>query len=391
MHRRVLRKGCLGFVLVFLLVHNLSLISDTKALPVAPNVPNVSAQSAILIEPSANIVIYEKNAHIRLPMASTTKIMTAIVALEHISPSTTIEVSPLAVGIEGSSIYLYAGEHLSMEHLLYALLLESANDAAAAIAIAVAGSVEAFAELMNQKAAELGLNDTHFINPHGLDHEDHYTTASDLALLAAYCMQNEMFRTIVATQRITIPLHDTESARLLLNHNRLLRSFDGTIGLKTGFTKRSGRCLVSAVERDGMTLICVTLNAPDDWHDHRSLFEYGFGRYTSLMLLAAGAYSRSVYVIGNHPTAVAISNQNHIRVVLPKQHGEITWTCEAPRWLSGNIEQGQPIGLLVGHCDGQIIVTEPLIAQSSANANSQNHSFFRRIIYFFTKYFTKRS
>jgi len=391
LHRRVLRKGCLGFLLVFLLVNNLPLISDAKALPVDLSVPNVSAQSAILIEPSANIVIYEKNAHIKLPMASTTKIMTAIVALEHVPPSATVEVSPLAVGIEGSSIYLYAGEHLSMEHLLYALLLESANDAAVAIAISVAGSVEAFAELMNQKAAELGLNNTHFTNPHGLDHEDHYTTASDLALLAAYCMQNEMFRTIVATQRITIPLHDTEAARLLLNHNRLLRSFDGTIGLKTGFTKRSGRCLVSAVEREGMTLICVTLNAPDDWDDHRNLFEFGFERYTSLMLFPAGAYSRSVSVIGCNPTTIAISNQNDIRLVLPRQHGEITWTCEAPRWLAGNIAQGQPIGMLVGRCDGKIIVIEPLIAQSSVNTNQYKKTFFKRIFYFLPNIFTKRS
>ena len=391
MHRHILRNGCFFISLILLAAYNFPLVSASVYQPTALSVPHISAQSAILVEPTSGIVVYEKNADAQLPMASTTKIMTAIIALEHMEPSTSVEISPLAVGIEGSSIYLYVGEHLSMEHLLYALLLESANDAATAIAIAVAGSVESFADLMNQKASDLGLIHTHFTNPHGLDHEDHYTTASDLATLAAYCMQNEMFRTIVSTQRMTIPFQDTEDARLLLNHNRLLRSFPGTIGLKTGFTKRSGRCLVSAVERDGMTLICVTLNAPNDWEDHRNLYEYGFDSYTSLLLLSANAYSCRIPVIGLNPTNVEIVNPNEVRVIVPRTYGEITCTCEAPRWIAGNVEQGQPIGKLIWRRDGTVIAEEILVAQTSANANPTHSSFFKRLFHFFQKHFTKRS
>lgn len=386
MHRHILRYGCLFFSALFFAFQGLSLAASAQAVMTDLSLPNVSAQSAILLEPSTDIVIYEKNANTRLPMASTTKIMTAIVALEHADPSSTITVSPMAVGIEGSSVYLYAGEQLSLEHLLYALLLESANDAAAAIAIAIAGSIDAFADLMNQKAAELGLTNTHFTNPHGLDHENHYTTAADLARIAAYCMENELFRTIVSTQRMSIPMHDTEGARLLLNHNRLLRSYEGTIGLKTGYTKRSGRCLVSAVERNGMTLICVTLNAPDDWDDHRNLFEYGFSLYTSVLLQAAGTFSYSLPVIGVRSSSVNLTNANEVRVIIPEQHGEISLTCEAPRWISGNIAKDQQIGQLIWKCDGEIIACEPLVATASVQTDVPKINFFRRLFHFFIKH-----
>ncbi len=384
MHRRVLRYGCFCLVLLLCFGNNLTLCTQAKNVITELSVPAVSAQSAILIEPSSGTTVYEKNARVHLPMASTTKIMTAIVALEHADPAMMVEVSPAAVGIEGSSIYLYAGERLSLEHLLYALLLESANDAAAAIAIAIAGSVDAFADLMNQKAAELGLTDTHFTNPHGLDHEQHYTTAADLARIAAYCLTNELFCTIVATQRMTIPLHDTEGARLLINHNRLLRSYEGTIGLKTGFTKRSGRCLVSAVERDGVTLIAVTLNAPDDWDDHRSMFDYGFENYTSLLLQSAGSYIRTVSVIGATPTAISVINQNDVRLVLPRQHGEITMTCELPRWIAGSIEKGQTIGRLIWRCNGEIIAVESLVAQASTISFPKKLTLWERFLALFS-------
>lgn len=366
--------------------NNFTLISSAKTVDADISVPGVSAQSAILIEAQNGEVVYEKNAHVRLPMASTTKIMTAIVAMEYADPAMMVEISPAAVGVEGSSIYLYAGERLSLENLLYALLLESANDAAVAIAIAVAGSVDAFAELMNLKAAALGLTDTHFTNPHGLDHEQHYTTASDLAKIAAYCMQNELFRTIVATQRMTIPLHDTEGVRLLLNHNRLLRTYEGTIGLKTGFTKRSGRCLVTAAERDGVMLIAVTLNAPDDWDDHSHMFDYGFDRYESLLLQTANGYTRTIPVIGGTQTSVTVTNPDEIRIVLPKQHGEVSFTCELPRWTVGGIVQGQQLGRLVWRCDGEIIASAPLVAQTSIPAMPHRLTLWERFLALFSHY-----
>lgn len=341
--------------------------------------PNVSAQSAILIEAESGQIIYEKNAQLRLPMASTTKIMTAIVAMELADPSTVIQVSPLAVGIEGSSVYLYAGEQLSLENLLYALLLESANDAAVAIAIAVAGDLPTFVERMNQKASELGLENTHFTNPHGLDHEEHYTTAADLARLAAYCMKNELFRTVVATQRMTIPLHTTEGVRLLLNHNRLLRTYPGTIGLKTGFTKRSGRCLVSAALRDHVQLIAVTLNAPRDWQDHRDLFDFGFAKYVSVSLISAKNYVRQIPVIGAVSNTATVSNATEMRKILSANHGKITMICEAPHIHFGGVYAGQPLGRLIWYCDGAIIASTPLYAQESIPALPVRASLWTRI------------
>ncbi len=384
MRRRLLSYVCFLLSLIFLLGNNLSLISTAKTLAINLQIPSVSAQSAILLEADTDEVIYEKNANVRLPMASTTKIMTAIVAMELADPAMMVEISSQAVGIEGSSIYLYAGERLSLEHLLYALLLESANDAATAIAIALCGSVEAFAEQMNQKAAMLGLSNTHFTNPHGLDHQNHYTTARDLAVLADYCMENELFRTIVATRRMTIPLHDEEGARLLLNHNRLLRSYEGTIGLKTGFTKRSGRCLVSAAQRNGVTLIAVTLNAPDDWDDHRGMFDYGFSCYTSLSLLASETYRREIPVIGTFSSTISACNLRDVQVVLPSEHGEITQTCHLPRWTAGNIKQGQVLGYLIWYCDGEVIATEPLVAMTSIDTSPSKTSLWSRFLSLFT-------
>ena len=187
----------------------------------------VSAHGAVLMEASSGTVIFGQNENERLSMASTTKIMTALVALEQLPLDTSVTATDQSVGVEGSSIYLTVGETLTLEDLLYALMLESANDAAETIAVAVAGSVPAFADLMNEKAAELGLSDTHFVNPHGLDAEGHYTTAKELALLTRAALENPDFQRICATKRHTIPLHETDGVRLLLNHNRLLSSYEG--------------------------------------------------------------------------------------------------------------------------------------------------------------------
>lgn len=379
LRKHALRCICLCLAFFICWEHLLSLICAAAPPHADATLPAVSAQSAILIEPQNGDVVYEKNAHVRLPMASTTKIMTAIVAMECADPTMIVDIPAEATCVEGSSIYLYAGERLSLEHLLYALLLESANDAAVAIAIAVAGSVDAFAQRMNDKAAQLGLCDTHFTNPHGLDHEQHYTTAYDLAKLAAYCMQNELFRTIVATRRTTIPLHETPDARLLLNHNRLLRVYPGAIGLKTGFTKRSGRCLVSAAARDGVMLIAVTLNAPDDWNDHMRMMDHGFARYEGLRLQVAGGYTQEIPVIGGIAPTVTVSNPMDVSVVLPAQHGPLTLCCELPRWVGGGIVQGQQLGQMVWRCDGEVIASAPLLAQTDNHALPRRRTLWQRI------------
>lgn len=304
--------------------------------------PRVSAESAIVIEASGGNVIFEKDADTRRPMASTTKIMTALVALEAGDTSREVTVPSGAVGIEGSSVYLETGDKLSLDDLVWALMLESANDAAAAIAINVAGSVDAFAELMNAKAKEIGLENTHFTNPHGLDNEEHYTTARDLAKLAAHALSNQKFREIVSTYRHNITVGD--ETRYLLNHNKMLRLYDGAIGVKTGYTKRSGRCLVSAAERNGVTLVAVTLNAPDDWRDHMAMLDYGFTKYESRELIRPG---ESVFIqpcIGCERHTVSIRNTDGLTVCVPTTVGEVRRVIELPRYLWAPVAKGQMVG-----------------------------------------------
>lgn len=339
--------------------------------------PSLSAKSAILIEAQSGKVLYQQNAFVRLPMASTTKIMTAIVAIESGNIGRTVSVSPDAVGIEGSSVYLYPNEELTLEQLIYALMLESANDAATAIAIEVAGSVEAFAALMNQKAEELGLTATHFTNPHGLDHEEHYTTAYDLACIAAYALKNDTFRKICSTGRMTIPLKGDEGTRVLVNHNKMLSRYEGAIGVKTGFTKRSGRCLVSAAERDGLTLVAVTLNAPDDWNDHAKMLGFGFERYENETLAEKGGLTLPLSVVGGDTESVLTANTEALSAMLTKNHGEISYRIEADHILYAPIARGTVVGKVIYSCDGEDIASSDLITLNEvAYKKAEKQGFF---------------
>lgn len=351
-------KAKLSFFLAFLLF-----LSAFFAMPVSA-APDVSAKSAVLIEAESGRVLYQKNAFIRLPMASTTKIMTAIVAIERGDLGKTVTVAKEAVGVEGSSIYLEPNEKLTLESLVWALLLQSANDAATAIAIEVGGSVEGFAKMMNEKADELGLTATHFTNPHGLDDEDHYTSAYDLARIAAYALSNETFRTICSTYKKTIP-HGEDGTRVLINHNKLLRLYDGAIGVKTGFTKRSGRCLVGAAERDGLTLVSVTLSAPDDWNDHKEMLDFGFSHYEHVTLAEKGGFTAPLSLTGGTADYVIAANAEEMNVMLNRAHGEITYRIEAPQTLFAPVKVGDTLGRLVYLCDGEEIASSPLVAANS--------------------------
>lgn len=341
--------------------------------------PQVSATAAVLIEASTGKVIGGKNAHKRMPMASTTKIMTALVAIENSNIDDVVSISPLAVGIEGSSVYLYEGERLTIKDLLYALLLESANDAATAIAIAVGGSVEGFAALMNQKAAELQLQDTHFTNPHGLDDPEHYTTALELAKIAAAAMKSDIFKSIVSTYKITIPLNETEGVRLLINHNKLLKSYKGATGIKTGYTKKSGRCLVSAAEHDGVELIAVTLNAPDDWQDHKNMLDYGFSQYESRLLCAEGGFQHMQPIICGTDSYVLVKNGSEVRVTVPRDSNEIKQTVEMFRFSYAPISEGEQIGRLVYTSDGEILAETPLLATYTVNKVNYKKTLWEKI------------
>ena len=345
--------------------------------------PSVSAQSAILIDAINQTVLYQKNADEILPMASTTKIMTAMVALTQMPQEACITIDERSVGVEGSSIYLTAGEELTLEQLLYALLLESANDAATAIAIGVAGSVEQFADKMNLAAQELGLESTSFQNPHGLDAEGHHTTARELAAITAAALEIPEFRTIVSTRKTTIPHDGTDGVRLLINHNRLLREYDGTIGVTTGFTKRSGRCLVSAAERNGARLVAVTLNDPDDWRDHTAMLDYGFSQMETIDLCDAHEICIPVSVVGGTSDAVFVSNPAALTVSVSKKHSKIIKTIEIPRFLYASVQSGERVGrvLYQSDLDGdgtlETIGEASLIAQSSVDRIKKRKSFFK--------------
>lgn len=236
--------------------------------PAVAEALEVSATAAVLMDADMGQVLYEKNGDRQMLIASTTKIMTALVVLEHAAPDDVITVTPDHMA-EGSSMYLRAGETVRVEELLYGLLLCSGNDAALALT-ECAGGLTPFVALMNEKAAALGMARTSFANPNGLDADGHYSTARDMAVLAAAAVENPTFRRICSSRSVTI------GQRTMENHNRLLRQVEGCIGLKTGYTRAAGRTLVSCAERDGCRLVAVTLQDGNDWADHAALYDYGF-------------------------------------------------------------------------------------------------------------------
>ena len=242
----------------------------------------VSASAAVLMDMDSGRVLYEQNARSQMLIASTTKILTALVAIRDGNLSDMVKVSREAAYTEGSSMYLKEGEELTLETLLYGLLLCSGNDAAVAVAEHVGGSVEGFVERMNETAMELGMENSSFANPNGLDDEEHYSTAYDMALLARSAMGNETLVRMASTRTVTI------GGRTMTNHNKLLRLMDGCLGLKTGYTRAAGRTLVSCAERNGQRLVAVTLQDGNDWADHQSLYDYGFAAYPAKRMAQLG-------------------------------------------------------------------------------------------------------
>ncbi|QFT89458.1 D-alanyl-D-alanine carboxypeptidase DacB precursor [Bacillus sp. THAF10] len=267
----------ISIIIVMVLFINITLPSSLNAEPIG-----VSARNAVLIEQESGRIIYEKNAHDKERIASITKVMTAILAVESGKMDSIVTVSERAIKAEGSSIYLKPGEKIKLEHLVYGLMLRSGNDSAVAIAEHVGGSLEGFVFMMNEKAAELGMTNTVFANPHGLDdHEEHYSTAYDMALITRYAMQNEKFREIAGTKVYRAPAAPGESwDRSWTNKHRLVTGmYDYATGGKTGYTKRAKRTLITTASKEGLDVIAVTLNGPDDWKDHIFMFNRAFVDY----------------------------------------------------------------------------------------------------------------
>lgn len=351
-----MKKAC------FILVLCVCLFFDSDSLALS-----LSAKSSILMDISTNTVLYENNAHKTLSMASTTKIMTAICAIENSDLKKEVNVKNQAVGIEGSSMYLKYNEKILMEDLLYGLMLSSGNDAAVAIALDVSGSIDAFCDLMNATAQKIGAKNTHFKNPNGLDNKDHYTTAYDLALIASYAMKNEKFSNIASTLKKKIEKTNVSPERYLRNHNKMLVLYEGSTGVKTGFTKKSGRCLVSSAKKDNLHVVAVTLSAPDDWNDHKQMLDFAFSNYKSVKLIEKGSYIQGISIKNADTPFIKCVAKDDIFITL-KKDDEITYNMDT------KINQNLNLPVLFGDEMGDLTFfvndkkyTTKLIASNSAN------------------------
>ena len=329
---------------------------------------DLSAYSAVVYCVETGKVVFEKNAYDIRSMASTTKIMTSVIALECNTPDRVVEITAEMVDVEGTSSGLKAGDSITLENLVYCMLLESGNDAANSVAIAVGGSFEKFVALMNKKAKEIGMHNTSFETPSGLDGENHYTTAYDMAILTAYALENPDFERICSSSSYKLSFENSEKTVTLSNHNRLLKEYEGCIGVKTGFTKKSGRCLVSAVKNDGITLIAVTLNAWDDWNDHKEMLDYGAECISSTD--ADSDFSAySVPVTGSDISMVGIECKNVRVAVDSASQPKIERKIYLEKFLYAPVEKGDIVGY-AEYYNGDIFVARvPLTADRSAEVS----------------------
>ena len=320
--------------------------------------PAVSAASGILVHAESGTVLWEQDAHTPMLIASTTKLMTALVALEHCALDEEVEILWDDVQVEGSAMYLRPGERYTVEELLYGLLLASGNDAALALARHTAGSVEGFAALMNEKARELGMTESSFQNPHGLDAENHHASAGDLAKLMCAAMEDPDFARICGTRAETV--HGVT----YVNHNKLLTTCDGVVAGKTGYTMAAGRSLVTCCERDGMRLVCVTLSAPDDWNDHAALYDWACDVYTD----DPGPledYLLEIPVLSGTAEVVETAARDCPRL-LRKRSAELSFLVQAPRFVYAPVEEGSYAGTVTLLADGvslgeaELVFREPV-------------------------------
>lgn len=332
----------------------LALISGSSVLAAAPA---DSASASIVLDADSGRVLCSKNADARKLIASTTKIMTALVVLDHCDPEEAVTVLPEHAAIEGSSMYLRPGGDYTVRDLLYGMMMASGNDAAAALACHCGGDIPGFAALMNEKAAALGLENSSFENPHGLDGESHYSSAYDLALITREAMKNELFAQIVSTKTQAI------GDQTYVNHNKLLWNYEGCIGVKTGYTMAAGRTLVSCAERDGLRLICVTLSDGDDWKDHAALYDWAFSAYEYRGLMPMGEISR-VPVISGERDSVGVKSADNAGFLCEKG-AEFQMSLQLPRFVYAGIKEGEHAGTARITSNGELVGEYELVYSES--------------------------
>lgn len=351
---------------------------------------DVSAKSAILICADSCSVIWSKNEEEPLPMASTTKIMTALLALETMraTKNKEVEITEDMVRVEGTSMGLRSGDIVDLNALAQGMLLCSGNDAANAAAIAVSGNIENFIFLMNEKAKLIGMKDTKFSTPSGLDKDGHHSTAKDMALLGAYAMENDDFAKIVSQKNMKVKFINPSKVVSYKNHNKLLKLYNGCIGIKTGFTKAAGRCLVSCAEKNGARLICVTLNAPSDWDDHIKLYNFGFEN-TECKVFDDRNFKAEIPIKNSQDEKIlAIGISSFSRTFKKGEGDKVVRSVEVPKIYEGNIQKGQTIGKVVYYLDGKAIGSNDVVSNSEfIKKVPKKKSFFGTIGNFFKSLF----
>lgn len=353
---------------IFSLVLSLLLVLPCFCVPAEASGVSVSAKSAVLINADTLEVLYNKAEHEKRGIASTTKILTSLIALEYGEPEKEVVAEKEAVTVEGTSIGLKAGDKITLKSLVYGMLLESGNDAANVTAFAISGNITQFAVLMNKYAGEIGMTNSNFTNPSGLTDKNHYSTAYDMALLTSVAIKNPIFRKICSTESAVIDFVTPEISRKFSNHNRLLNEYDGVFGVKTGYTKASGRCLVTACENNGVTLICVTLNAYDDWNDHKKLFDYGFSLYTEIES-DVDIESISIPVVCSDKKSVSVSFTDDFRLNVLKDTPELTRSVYVEQLLYPPVKKGDIVGeIIFKDYNNKIIAIVPLVSCDNAHA-----------------------
>lgn len=333
-----------------------------EVLPRATISAGSSAQSAFAFDAETGRVFYQKNADTKRAMASTTKIATAITAIRHCADlDAEVSIGAESVGIEGTSIYLREGEVLTVRELLYGLMLRSGNDAATALAYHCAGSIDKFAEMMNETAVLAGALNTNFTNPHGLDDPNHYTTASDLAKITAFALENDDFREIVSTKNIKIKGNGDEEYRFLSNKNRLLNSLDGCIGVKTGYTSKAGRCLVSACERDGLLVVCVVLNCGPMFEESADILEAVFAKYKSYEILEPYHFVANIPLANGEVPSIPVYSKLGLKLPLTEEeHSQIFVEYDLPQMLSAPVKIDEPVGKVQVYYGKHLIFSEKI-------------------------------
>lgn len=335
-------------------------------------------KGAVLIDGENSRVFFEHNKDEKLPMASTTKIMTALIVLEEENIDEFFSVTKAAVTVEGSSMGLLPGDSVTLRTLAKGMLLASGNDAANAAAIKISGSVENFAELMNKRAKEMGLESTSFETPSGLDGKKHFSTAYDMAILAKNALQNPDFAAICREKTLRVEYGNPPYSRVITNHNRLLKTLNGATGVKTGFTKKAGRCLVSSAEREGVSLICVTLGCPDDWDYHTALYEEYFGKLKSVNLENPAEKIEIPVCGGKEKTVLAVPKKVSASL-FEGETEKIKTVISKPPFVFAPVEKGDIVGKALFYLDDMLVAETPLVAQKIVGTISENKGFWNNI------------